>query len=162
MIKRTPRRGTIALEVLLLTPIVLGLILGVVQISIMTAANEQLAAASREGCRVAALGGGPYEIVRAVQNHLGGGQLSTAQITAILTQTPEGTPVVTALTNSNGQPIDEPLQQSEQQSQPIPSGEPVLVRVQTPALNAVPNLLGLLGVSISNNNLVGQTIMRKE
>ncbi len=132
----------------------------------MTAANEHLAAASREGCRVAALGGGPSEIIRAVQNHLGQGNLSTAQISAVLTQQSDGTPILTALTDNNGQPIEDPFQSNGQSSnesaQPIPSGEPVLVRVQTPANNAVPDLLAVIGVSIQNNDLVGQTIMRKE
>src|SRR5579875_2927986 len=114
MNKQTWRTGSIALEVLLLTPVVLGLIFAVVEFGMMTAANEHLAAASREGCRVAALGGGPDEIVRAVQNHLGQGNLSTAQIFAILTQQPDGTPIVTALTDSDGLPIDEPLRDDGQ------------------------------------------------
>ncbi len=163
MNKQTWRTGSIALEVLLLTPVVLGLIFAVVEISMMTAANEHLAAASREGCRVAALGGGPEEIVRAVQDHLGQGNLSTAQIFAVLTQQVDGTPILSALTDSNGQPINDPLQShGNGLVQPVPSGEPVLVRVQTPAGNVVPDLLGLLGVSVQNNPLVGQTIMRKE
>lgn len=170
MIKRVPnstiRRGSVAAELLLLTPIILGLILAVVEIGMMTAANEHLAAASREGCRVAALGGGPEEIIRAVQNHLGQGNLVTAQISAVLTQQSDGTPILTALTDNNGQPIEEPLQNNAQTSnepaQPIPSGEPVVVRVQTPVNNAVPDLLAFLGISIQSNNLVGQTIMRKE
>jgi hypothetical protein len=160
------RTGSIALELLLLAPVVLGLILAVVEFGMMTAANEHLAAASREGGRVAALGGGPSEIVRAVQDHLGQGNLGAAQISAVLTQQADGTPILTALTDSNGQPIDDPLQNNGQASngptQPIPSGEPVLVRVQTPANNAVPDMLGLLGVSLQGNNLIGQTIMRKE
>jgi hypothetical protein len=160
------RRGSIALELLLLAPIMLGLIFAVVEIGMLTAANEHLAAASREGCRVAALGGGPNEIIRAVQDHLGHGNLGTAQISAVLTRQADGAPILTALTDSNGQPIEEPLQNNGQVShgttQPIPSGEPVLVRVQMPASNAVPDILGLLGVSNQGNILVGQTIMRKE
>jgi hypothetical protein len=180
---RTGRRGSVAVELLLLTPIILGLVLAVIEIGTMTAANEHLAAASREGCRVAALGGGPDEIRRAVWNHLGGGQLSTAQITVVLTQQADGTPIVAPLTDSNGQPIDDALGLNGQslngslgsngqgfngplgangQVQPIASGNPVLVRVETPALNAVPDLLAILGVSIQNSTLVGQTIMRKE
>jgi Flp pilus assembly protein TadG len=166
MIKRSRRSGSFAVELLLTTPVLLGLIFAVVQIAMMTAANEHLAAASREGCRVAALGGGPSEIIRAVQNHLGQGNLGTAQIQAVLTQQQDGTPVLTALTDDNGQPINDPFQSNGQSSneptQPVPSGEPVLVRVQTPASNAVPDLLAILGVSVQNNNLVGQTIMRKE
>ena len=161
MSKRSQRTGSVAVELLLLTPIVLGLILAVVEIGMMTAANEQLAAASREGSRVAALGGGPGEIRRAVWNHLGQGNLATAQITAVLTLNQDGTPVVTALTDGNGQPIDNALG-SNGQAQAIPSGDPVLVRVETPTTNAVPDLLAFIGFSIKKSTLVGQTIMRKE
>lgn len=168
MTKRTriSRRGSAALEVLLITPIVVGLTLAVVELSMLSAANEQLANASREGTRVAALGGGPNEIIQAVQNHLGQGNLSTAQISAILTQQQDGTPIVTALTDNNGQPINQSSsgngQSSNGQAQPIPSGEPVMVNVQTPASNAIPDLLTFIGFSIKSQTLIGQTIMRKE
>lgn len=157
------RRGSVALELLILSPIILGLICAVVEISMMTAANEQLAAASREGTRVAALGGGPDEIRRAVWNHLGGGNLSTAQITAVLTQKRDGTPIVTIL-SQNGQAVNQPLNgdDSDDKGLPIPCGNPVLVRVQTPTINAVPDLLAIIGFSNKNSTLVGQTIMRKE
>jgi Flp pilus assembly protein TadG len=163
MRKRTNRRGSVALELLILAPVLLGLIFAVVQISTMTAANEHLAAASREGARVAALGGGPDEIRRAVWNHLGQGNLSTAVVTAVITQKQDGTPIMTVLTDSNGQPVDQTDDGNDQnQGFPIPSGEPVLVRVETPAANATPNLMAMLGVNLQNSTLVGQTIMRKE
>jgi Flp pilus assembly protein TadG len=188
MIKRTKRRGNVAVELLLLTPIVIGLIVAVLEIGMMTAANEQMAGASREGCRVAALGGGPDEIRRAVWNHLGQGNLSSAQITAVITENNNG-PIIVALTDNNGQPIyqtvgnvgynsdndnnngggfgnsngnDNNNGNGNNNTWPIPCGDPVLVRVTTPTLNAVPDLLAILGVSIQNSTLVGQTIMRKE
>ena len=171
------RLGSVAVELLILLPIVFGLILVVIQIAMMTTANEHLAAASREGCRVAALGGGPDEIRRVVWNHLGQGNLSTAVITVIITENNQG-PIILALTDSNGQPIarsvngngdptgnnDDGNNNSDGNNQgwPIPSGDSVLVRVTTPAINAAPDLLAIFGVSIQNSTLVGQTIMRKE
>jgi hypothetical protein len=62
MSKRTRRKGSVAVELLLLSPIVLGLVLAVIEIGMMTAANEHLAAASCEGRRVAALGGDVHEV----------------------------------------------------------------------------------------------------
>ena len=132
---RSPRRGNVAVEMLLVMPILLALILGTIEMSMMTAANEQLCAASREGARVAALGGDTDEVNRAVYNHLNGGSLSQADVWASLT---------------------------DRDGKPIPSGEPVMVRVQIPANHAVPDLLAIIGVSIGNSTLIGQTIMRKE
>ena len=105
MIKRTRRSGSVAVELLLLSPIVIGLILAVIEISMMTAANEHLAAASREGCRVAALGGNVNEVQRAVYNHLGYGSLAQAQITIIFLQDGQGNPLpVVATLDENGNP----------------------------------------------------------
>ncbi|MGH7225339.1 MAG: TadE/TadG family type IV pilus assembly protein, partial [Gemmataceae bacterium] len=94
----TQRSGSVAIEVLLMSPIVLGLIMAVIEISMMTAANEHLAAASREGCRVAALGGDVYQIQRAVYNHLGYGSLSSAVITIVFLQDGEGNPLPVVVT----------------------------------------------------------------
>ena len=170
MIKRsttTRSRGSIAVELLLLSPIVLGLILAVIEISMMTAANEQLAAASREGCRVAALGGDVNEIERAVYNHLGYGSLSSAQITMIILQDGQGNPLpVVATLDANGNPTvsvqGNNSSQGNDSRYPIPHGEPVMVRLDIPANAAVPDLLAFIGFSLQNQTLVGQTIMRKE
>ena len=173
MIKRTRRSGSVAVELLLLSPIVIGLILAVIEISMMTAANEHLAAASREGCRVAALGGNVNEVQRAVYNHLGYGSLAQAQITIIFLQDGQGNPlpVVTTL-DENGNPTSSVQGNSSGQvsgsgqgnnsGNPIPHGEPVLVRLDIPAAAAVPDLLAIIGFSLKNQTLVGQTIMRKE
>jgi TadE-like protein len=132
---RRRRGGSVALELLLLTPIVVGLLVGVVELSMMTAANEHLSAASREGARVAALGGTEDDIDRAVQNRLGHARLSQAKVCVFL---------------------------KDAEGNPIPSGDPVAVRVEVPADEAVPDLLRFIGFSIKNITLVGQTTMRKE
>lgn len=163
-----PRRsGSVAVELLLLAPVVLGLILAVIEISMMTAANEHLAAASREGCRVAALGGNVHEIERAVYNHLGYGSLALAQITIVILQDGQGNPLpVVANLDANGNPTasiqGNNSDQDNNSGYPIPHGEPVMVRLDIPANAAVPDLLAFMGFSLNNQTLVGQTIMRKE
>jgi len=153
----TRRTGSVAVELLLLAPIVLGLILGVVELSMMTAANEHLSAASREGCRVAALGGNANEIRRAVYNHLGHGSLAQARIIAVILEDGKGQPITSVLTLDDNDDRDH-----DRRGRPIPCGEPVMVRVEIAANQAVPDLLAYIGFSISKTTLVGQTIMRKE
>lgn len=167
----TRRRGSVAVELLLLAPIVLGLILGVVELSMMTAANEHLSAASREGCRVAALGGDAREIRRAVYNHLGHGSLGQARILAIFLEDGKGQPITRVLTLDDDDDRDGGVNSftfptgsgpGNGQGRPIPCGEPVMVRVEIAANQAVPDLLAFIGFSLSKTTLVGQTIMRKE
>ncbi len=157
----TRRPGSVAVELLLLAPIVLGLILGVVELSMMTAANEHLSAASREGCRVAALGGDAREIRRAVYNHLGHGSLGQARILAVFLEDGKGQPITSILSldddEDRGRDHDR-----DRRGRPIPGGEPVMVRVEIAANQAVPDLLAFIGFSLSKTTLVGQTIMRKE
>ena len=141
----------------------------------MTAANEHLAAASREGCRVAALGGNANEVQRAVYNHLGNGSLSQAQITIIFLQDGQGNPLTRSSppwmrTATRPPPCRATVRvrsavigrQGNSSGNPIPQGEPVLVRLDIPAAAAVPDLLAIIGFSLKNQTLVGQTIMRKE
>jgi hypothetical protein len=152
----------VAVELLLITPIVLGLIVGVVELSMMTAANEHLSAASREGCRVAALGGDAQEIRRAVYNHLGHGSLGGSQILAVYLDDAQGRPIVSNLTLNVRDDDDRRPDDDRKRGRPIPSGEPVMVRVEIAANQAVPDLLAFIGFSIRGKQLVGQTIMRKE
>jgi hypothetical protein len=154
----TRRTGSVAVELLLLAPIVLGLILGVVELSMMTAANEHLSAASREGCRVAALGGNANEIRRAVYNHLGRGNLAQARILTVFLEDNKGQPISSVLTLDDRDDRDD----RDRRGRPVPCGEPVMVRVEIAANQAVPDLLAYIGFSISKTTLVGQTIMRKE
>jgi Flp pilus assembly protein TadG len=128
------RRGNVALEMLLVLPVVLTVVLAMVEYGLMMSAQEHLLAASREGGRVAALGGTPQDVTNAVQRHLGAGPLSQAEIDM-------------TLTDSSGNPV--------------PSGEPVTVWVSLPATAAVPNLLRFIGFDIAQETLVARTVMRK-
>jgi len=137
--KQVRRRGSLTVEMTLLFPIVLLFFLGMIEFSMMLHARQQLLAASREGARVAALGGDIEEVRQAVRIYLGGGRLGDADVR------------LTALGS-------EPLQDARQ----IPSGEPVEVWVSIPAGYVVPDLLRIVGYSIRNEELVARTVMRKE
>jgi Flp pilus assembly protein TadG len=129
------RRATVALELLLALPVLVGVLLGVVEFGLMLVAQQQLVAASREGARVASQGGAQTDIVQAVHQFLGAGSLSNANIAAVLT---------------------------DAMGQPLASGQPVTVTVSIPATQVAPDFLGFIGFSIAGENLVGQTTMRKE
>jgi Flp pilus assembly protein TadG len=129
------RRGTVALELLLVLPIVLGVLLATVEFSMLLVAQQQLLVASREGARAAAQGGTLSDVQNAVQVFLGQGNLSQASLQA-------------TLTDATGQPL--------------PSGSPVAVALSLPATQAVPDLLAFLGFSIRSETLTAATVMRKE
>lgn len=67
--RRTPRRGAVlTVEMLLVIPLIIGLILAVVEFSMIWSGNQKLAAAARAGCRVATLpGSSQAEVEQAVQ-----------------------------------------------------------------------------------------------
>lgn len=129
------RKGIISLELLMVLPILLIIILAMVEFSMIFVARQQLTAASREGARVASIGGSAIEIENAVKVFLGTGTLSQATVTSVITDT---------------------------KGNPLPSGEPVQVVVSLPTSLAVPNLLAPFGFSIANDIIHARTIMRKE
>jgi Flp pilus assembly protein TadG len=129
------RRATVAVELLLALPVLLAVLLGVVEFSLLLVARQELVTASREGARVAAQGGAQTDVIQAVQQFLGAGNLSSATITAVLT---------------------------DAMGQPLASGQPVSVTVSLPATKAAPDLLKFIGFSIGGETLTAQTIMRKE
>lgn len=130
-----PRRGSMSVELLFALPVALIVFLAMIEFSQLLAARQQLQAASREGARVAALGGDEAEAEAAARRFLGAGALAAAEV------------VVTDTDN---------------QGQPVPTGGPVSVRVSLPAPLAVPDLLAFIGFSIRGDTLVAQTVMRKE
>jgi hypothetical protein len=110
-------------------------VLALVQFSMMIASQHMLAAASREGARVAAAGGSEEEVCKAVRRFLGEGRLSCAEVQA-------------ELTDSSGRPI--------------PAGEPVTVTVSIATDQAAPNFLAILGFGPPEKTLCARTVMRKE
>ena len=132
---RGRRAGTVAIELLFVLPLLLSLLFGMIEFSLFLAARQQVTTASREGARVAALGGTEAEVQQAVAQFLGAGNLgnATAQVTFI-----------------------------PQAGLPATSGDAVQVVVSLPVSQAVPDLLAFIGVSLQNQNIVASTVMRKE
>jgi hypothetical protein len=129
------RRGGVAVELLLVFPLLLAVLLGTVEFSLWLAGRQQVALASREGARAAATGGTANDVQAAVRLALGDARYQQAQVVADLTD-PAGVPVA--------------------------PGEPVAVLVRLPAAAVVPDLLVVVGVSIRDQSLISQTVMRKE
>lgn len=136
---RRSRRGILAFELLLFLPILLLLVLAMVQFSLTLHARQQLVAASREGCRIAALGGDVGEVERMVRRTLGSGKLADADV---------------ELTDETGAAIPAGMS--------VPSGDSVSVWLRLPTAHVVPDLLRFMGYSIKNDELVARTVMRRE
>ena len=129
------RTGSAAVELLFVLPILLLLILAMVQVGMLMAAQQQLQLASREAARVAALGGTKTEVEDAAKIVLGKGVLSQATIASVLT-------------DSDGKPL--------------PSGAAVIVEVSMATKAAVPNFVAWSGVVLAGETISGRTVMRKE
>ncbi len=128
-----PRRpGALAMELLLALPILMALVLGMVQLSMLISARQQVTSAAREAGRVAALGGSAAEVQTTVDRFLGG-KVATIQLD---------------VNDSNGDPIA--------------SGDPVTVVVKVKTSCLVPELLGFIGFSLRNQELIARAVMRKE
>ncbi len=140
MTKTAARRpGSLSLELVFVFPILFLLLLALIQFSLTLHARQQLVAASREGCRVAALGGDRLEVEAMVKRVLGEGRLADAEV---IVADEAGTPLPSGAL--------------------IPSGELALVWVRLPAGYVVPDLLRCVGYSHRNDDLVGRTAMRRE
>jgi Flp pilus assembly protein TadG len=128
-------RATVAVELLFVLPLLLLLIMAAVEVGMLLSVQQQLQLASREGARVAALGGDEADVASAVRLVLGRGALTGATIFA-------------ELTDNNGNPL--------------PSGAPVVVVVSIATQAVVPNLVGWSGAALAGQTISAQTVMRKE
>ncbi len=133
------RRGILTFELLLVLPILLIVVLAAVQFSLTLYARQQLVAASREGCRVAALGGNLSEVEGTIRRTLGNGRLADVDI---------------ELTDETGKPLSDGMI--------LPSGDSVAVWLRLPTVHVVPNLLRFIGYSIQTDEMVARTVMRRE
>ena len=133
--EQSRRAGSAAFEMLLILPVFVVLLLGFVELSMIVVVEERLSMASGQGARVAAQGGDTSDVLKAVKDSLGPGTV-----------------------RENLKPIIyEPSDPTT-----AASGTPVKVRLEVEAKKTVPDLLRFIGFSISNQMLVGQTVMRKE
>jgi Flp pilus assembly protein TadG len=133
--RQSRREGALAIQLLFVLPILFAFFFGMIEFSMLLIVRQQLLTASREGARVAALGGSSDDVQQSTQLFLGTGSLSQATIESVLT-------------DANGRPLH--------------TGDPVLVTVTLQATQAVPDLLAFIGFSISNETIVAQSVMRKE
>jgi hypothetical protein len=137
--QRSSRRGSLTMELLLVLPVVVALLLGMIEFSMILFSRQQLLAASREGARVAALGGDKQDVKNAVRRYLGQGRLATTEV---------------RLTDAAGDAIAS--------GGAVPPGEAVEVWLRLPTNYAVPDLLKFVGFSIKRDELVARTVMRRE
>jgi hypothetical protein len=127
------RQGALlSTELLLLLPILLIFFVGVVEITFLIVIEARLAAAAREGDRVAARGGDSGDIEAAIA--LIFGDPSKSQVTFTV-NFPNGT---------------------------ANTGDPVQVIVMTPATVYVPNYLASVGFDLTGQTLTAQAVMTIE
>ncbi len=129
------RRGFLALEALIVLPIVGCFFLALCSVAGLEMAWQQMLTASREGARVAALGGTADEVEAATRLFLGGGTVSQSEIQVFIT-------------GDDGFPA-------------LP-GQPVSVVISIPAARVMPQFGAMIGFAFGENQLVARTTMRKE
>jgi TadE-like protein len=130
------RRGFLAVELLLVLPILLALFLGMMQFSLILAARQSLLAASREGARVASHGATQEEVEATVKRVLGTGKLGDARVRLNAVH-------------------EDPLH-------PLDGRDRVEVCVCVPTTHVVPDMLRWIGISFRDQDLVAGTVMLRE
>jgi hypothetical protein len=138
---RKRRRGTVVVELLLVLPILLIMLLGMLEFSMILTAEEELLTASREGARLASHGCGDRkeieeEVRETVKRVLGKGRLGDACV--------------------------EVHWHPEDPREPLHGRDRVEVVVHLGATHAVPNLLAWAGFSIAKRQLSAATVMNVE
>lgn len=129
------RRASLTVELLLLAPVLLMVVAGAVQLSLLVVVSQKLDAASAAGARVAAQGGDREAVREAVSEALHRANISSAEVAASLV---------------------------DKHGQPLPPGATVEVIVSASAGETVPDLLGFVGFSVKDVKLTGRTLLRKE
>jgi hypothetical protein len=135
------RQGVLAVELVLILPVLLLILLGIVEFTMLLQARTELLAASREGARVASHGGGDrheikVEVEKTVKSVLGCGRLGDACV--------------------------EVQWHAEDPHAPLEGRDRVRVIVHVPAAHVVPNFLGWVGLSIASRELVADALMNVE
>lgn len=138
--RRADRRpGSVALEVLLVAPVVLTFLLGLVQLGQYLVAEEKLAEASAQAAMLHAQGASKQQVLDAVKAVLGDTWYQHATVRYNDCGTSSGsTPPA------------------------VQQGELVIFRIELPANVVSPNLIGFLGGSACSNLLVGQSAYVKQ
>jgi hypothetical protein len=136
------RRGTVTTELMLTLPLLITMVFGTIQFSMVLFAKQEVQAASREGARIAARGGNQQDILQAVNRYLSGASLAGASV-------------------SVGQ-VDSDGNLLGPGGNPLESGDPVTIEVDLPGGSAAPGLLRIVGLRFLESTIVARTIMCKE
>ncbi len=134
--RRQGRRATLAVELLFALPVLLILVVGMIEFSMVLSVRFQLLTASQQGARVAAQGGSDDEVKTTVKNALGTGRVADAEVF-----------------------ID---RSAEDPQNPQNGRARVQVCVVVNAGHVVPDLLVWAGIGFRNINLTGCTVMNLE
>jgi hypothetical protein len=132
----TARRGTLIVELLLVAPIFVVLLTAMIEFSMILTARQELLAASREGCRVAAHGAPNEEVRAAVACVLGDSRLREAEVRI--------------------------KHFEENHVLPHAPRDRVQVVIHIPTTCVVPDFLGLVGISFAEDELACCTVMSME
>jgi Flp pilus assembly protein TadG len=136
------RRGTVTTELMLTLPLLITMLFGTIQFSMVLFAKQQVQAAAWQGARTAARGGKQQDILQAVNHYLSGASLAGASV-------------------SLGQ-VDSDGNLLGPDGNPLESGNPVTVEVDLPGASAAPGLLRAVGLRFLESTVVARTIMCKE
>ena len=131
-LKSARRPGILALELLLVLPILLGILLAMIEFSMILSARQQVTIAAREGVRVAALGGSENDVKNVLSRVLGSRNWQFR-----VTMTDEG-------------------------GNPLLPGEPMELVISVPTGDVVPDLLKFIGFSVKDTRLGARAVMLKE
>jgi Flp pilus assembly protein TadG len=125
-----------AVELLLVLPILLIFLIGMLEFSMLLTVRQQLLAASREAARAAAQGADDDEVRETVKRVLGSGRIGDAEV--------------------NVQRI------SSRSQNPGASRDRIEVTVRVPTTHVVPDLLGWVGVTFAGQDMVAGAVMNRE
>ena len=130
------RKGALlSVELLFVLPILLGLILAMVEFSLLFSARQQVKTASQLACRVGTMpGSDPVQIERAVRQAAAKGLIRCSLVKSYELKFEPGRN----------------------------TGDPVVVDVRVPMRAAAPNLLAMIGYDLNGRHLRSRTVMRKE
>jgi hypothetical protein len=145
---RRVRRASVALETLLFLPLLLAFLLAFVEFAATVNAEQKLVRASHAGAKCAAEGATLDQIREVVDYNLGRGALAEHRCIS----------VAAVVRDRHGHeelvPVDCP--------EHLPPHTLLVVTVDAPTRRVVPNLLRCIGICLADDELVGQTAIRKE
>jgi len=146
--KRRPRnlrRAVLSVELVLTLPILLTVVLAMTQFAILLMSTQTISAAANVGAREASLPSATVaSTTAAVQRAVAGWQFAGSADLTVNVQARDGD---TGVAKNLADAV---------------TGDVVLVQVKVPSIEAAPNLLKFIGLSIEDQWLQSTTVVRKE